>query len=76
MSQSVVLSVPEITCDTCKNTIEGAVGPLEGVASAVVDIASRTVVVRFDTPATQADIDAAIEGAGYDIAGTVTGGAS
>ncbi|WP_194916570.1 heavy-metal-associated domain-containing protein [Catenulispora rubra] len=76
MSQSVVLSVPEITCDTCKNTIEGAVGPLEGVASAVVDIASRTVVVRFDAPATQADIDAAIEGAGYDIAGTVTCGAS
>ena len=71
MPQIVTLSVPGISCDTCKHAIEGAVGALDGVSSAVVDIPARTVTVAFDAPATPPGIDAAIDGAGYDVAGPV-----
>ena len=61
------LSVPEIHCDHCKMSIEGAVGRLDGVASAQVDVASATVAVAFDDPATLETIAAAIEGQGYSV---------
>ena len=35
---TLTISVPEIHCDHCKSSIEGALVPLPGVASARVDI--------------------------------------
>jgi copper chaperone len=61
------LSVPEIHCDHCKMSIEGAVGALEGVTSAIVDVETRTVTVGYDTPATLDGIVAAIESQGYEV---------
>ena len=54
------LSVPEITCDHCKNSIEGAVGALDGVASAEVNVEAKTVIVGFDAPASIEGIIGAI----------------
>ena len=62
------LSVPEISCDHCKNSIEGAVNALDGVASAAVDVEAKTVSVGFDAPASLEGIIGAIEGQGYDVA--------
>ncbi|MCB1246491.1 MAG: heavy-metal-associated domain-containing protein [Acidimicrobiia bacterium] len=65
----ITLSVPDISCDHCKHSIEGAVGPLDGVDSAEVSIADRTVRVAFDP--TRIDLDtikAAIDDQGYDVA--------
>jgi len=64
---STTLSVPEIHCDHCKHAIEGAVGGLDGVASAAVDVESRTVSVEFDAPATIAGVISAIEEQGYEV---------
>lgn len=61
------LSVPEIHCDHCKHSIEGAVGALDGVSSASVDVESASVLVSFDAPATLDDVVAAIEGQGYEV---------
>ncbi|MEX1207473.1 MAG: cation transporter [Acidimicrobiia bacterium] len=61
------LSVPEIHCDHCKMSIEGAVAALPGVEHATVDIANATVSVAFDDPATIEDIVGAIESQGYDV---------
>ena len=61
------LSVPEITCDHCKNSIEGAVGALDGVASAEVNVEAKTVSVGFDAPASIEGIIGAIEDQGYDV---------
>jgi copper chaperone len=61
------LSVPEIHCDHCKMSIEGAVSALPGVASATVDVAQATVSVAFDDPATIDEIVGAIEGQGYEV---------
>ena len=61
------LSVPEIHCDHCKMSIEGAVTALDGVASAEVSVAQATVSVGFDTPASIEGIIGAIVEQGYDV---------
>jgi len=48
---TTVLNVPDISCEHCENTINGALTPLAGVSSVRVDIPSRKVTVQFD-PAT------------------------
>lgn len=61
------LSVPEIHCDHCKMSIEGAVAGIPGVQRATVDIDKATVSVAFDDPATMDTIIGAIEGQGYEV---------
>lgn len=67
MTQSDI-TVPTISCDHCKGTIEGAIGQLEGVESVVVDVARKDVSVRFDGAVLDCRaIVAAIEGVGYAV---------
>jgi copper chaperone len=61
------LSVPEIHCNHCKMSIEGAVGGLDGVSAATVDVDARTVAVAYADPATLDQIVAAIEDQGYEV---------
>ena len=58
-------SVPEISCDHCRSTIETAVGGVGGVDHVSVDVESKRVTVTGGEPAT---VVAAIEDAGYDVA--------
>lgn len=62
------ISVPEIHCDHCKTSLEGALGEVAGVQKAVVDIPTATIEVAFADPATMDDLVAAIEGQGYEVA--------
>ena len=69
MTSAQTFSVPEISCETCKNAIEGALRPLPGVHAADVDIAARQVSVEFDEAAIdRAGLVAAIEEQGYQVA--------
>ena len=62
------LSVPEIHCDHCKSSIEGALGPIGGVEGASVDIAARTVTVIYDDASVdRGDLVEAIEQQGYEV---------
>ena len=62
------IKVPEIHCDHCKESLESAVGDLEGVTEAVVTIDARTVDVRYDEAITPfSDIVTAIEDQGYEV---------
>lgn len=64
-----VLSVPDVSCQTCKNAIEGALRPLPGVQTTDVDITARTVTVDFDEAVLDRDaVVAAIEERGYQVA--------
>ena len=63
----ITLSVPEIHCDHCKMSIEGAVGALDGVSKADVDVPAATVSVSFDAPAGLDAIVTAIEEQGYEV---------
>lgn len=63
------ISVPDISCNHCKMSIEGAVGALDGVDKVEVHIDPRTVDVEFDDAAVSLDaILAAIEEQGYEVA--------
>jgi copper chaperone len=65
---TMTISVPEIHCDHCKSSIEGALTPLPGVASARVDVSARTVTVEVDEIVTDREqLVAAIEDQGYDV---------
>ena len=65
---TMTISVPEIHCDHCKHSIEGALAPLPGVTSARVDIPARTVTVEVDETVTNREqLVAAIEDQGYDV---------
>ena len=63
------LTVPEIHCDHCASSIEGAVGAVAGVDSVKVDIPGRTVDVSYDEGLVGLnEIVTAIEGQGYEVA--------
>jgi copper chaperone len=65
---TMTISVPEIHCDHCKHSIEGALAPLPGVASARVDVEARMVTVEVDEMLTdRGRLVAAIEDQGYDV---------
>lgn len=68
----LTLSVPEISCAHCQQTIEGAVGQLTGVSRVQVDIAAKQVEVVYADPADRAQITDVIEQAGYDVEGDST----
>jgi copper chaperone len=64
-----ILSVPDVSCDHCKMTIEQALGRMSGVAVATVDIPAKTVTFSFDESAVSLDeIVDALSGVGYEVA--------
>jgi len=69
MMETVTFSVPDISCEHCQTSIEGATRELSGVQKSEVDIPGKSVTVQFD-PATvdTAQIVTAIEDQGYDVA--------
>jgi len=64
---STTLSVPEIHCGHCKQAIEGAVGPLDGVQTVEVDVDAHSVRVEHDDAVTVRALVDAIEDQGYDV---------
>ncbi len=61
-------SVPEISCEHCKHSIEGALQPLGGVREATVHIDTRKVDVEWeDGSVTRDEIVGAIREAGYEV---------
>jgi len=66
----VVLQAPEIHCDHCKSSIEGAVSALDGVQSVEVAIADATVRVDYDDARVEVgSIKKTIEEQGYAVFG-------
>lgn len=62
------ISVPEVHCDHCVHSIEGAIGPMTGVESATVDLDARTVTVSHDDSVSRDALVAVIEEQGYEVA--------
>jgi copper chaperone len=68
-TQDTTLSVPEISCEHCVKTINGALGQLSGVESVSTDIPSKTVYLRYDPAQVSMDtIEATLDDAGYTVA--------
>jgi len=67
MSETVVYSVPGVSCEHCRSAIETEVGRVAGVERVAVDLEAKTVTVAAE-PLDEAAIVAAIDEAGYDVA--------
>lgn len=64
------LQVPEVHCDHCKSSLEGAVASMRGVHRVEVDVANATIDVGFDDGNLDLGaIKAAIEEQGYAVFG-------
>jgi copper chaperone len=62
------IAVPEIHCDHCKTSIEGALASIGGVEGATVDIPARTVTVSYDEASVgRGELIEAIEQQGYEV---------
>ena len=67
--QTQTLSVPDISCDHCKMSIEGATSVLTGVSDSSVDIPGKTVTISYESDQVGIDeIVTAIEEQGYEVA--------
>ena len=60
------ITVEDMACDACAETIEGAVADVDGVTAVEADHEAGTVAVEGD--AEIGVIEAAIADAGYDVA--------
>jgi copper chaperone len=66
----VQLQVPEVHCEHCKSSLEGAVGALGGVSAVDVVVADAMINVGFDEKlVTLESIKATIEEQGYAVFG-------
>ncbi len=65
---ATTVAVPGIHCGHCKASIEGALRTLDGVRSAEVSVADRTVAVEYDESLVDVGrIREAIVDQGYDL---------
>ncbi len=62
-----VISVPDISCDHCRDSIEDAIAPLDGVDEVEVDITARTVRVEHEDDLAVRVLVGAIEDQGYEV---------
>ncbi|MGD9893989.1 MAG: heavy-metal-associated domain-containing protein [Dehalococcoidia bacterium] len=53
--KTVVLNIPDISCEHCERAITGALTPVEGIEAVAVDIPAKQVRVSFDD--NRVDID-------------------
>lgn len=69
MAQEKILSVPDISCEHCVQTINKALGSLPGVETVRTDIPSKTVTLNYDPgQVTMETIETTLDDAGYTIA--------
>jgi copper chaperone len=67
--EEVVLSVPEISCEHCVKTINGALGALPGVTFVATDIPSKSVRLRYEPETVSMEqIEATLDDEGYSVA--------
>jgi copper chaperone len=70
MSVRASYAVVGMTCDHCVRSVSEELGKLAGVSDVAVDLASGTVDVTSDEALSAEDVRAAVDEAGYELAGT------
>ena len=73
MTSGITLSVAGMTCGTCEDSIQRALGLLPGVQAVRADHRAGRVEVEFDATPPEAIIRQAVEDAGYDLEGIGAG---
>lgn len=67
--QEVTLSVPDVSCQHCVKTINGALGSLPGVETVATDILTKRVQLRYNPDQLSMEkIEETLDDAGYTVA--------
>ncbi|HKS71004.1 MAG TPA: copper ion binding protein [Ktedonobacterales bacterium] len=67
--EDITLNVPDVSCEHCVKTIDGALGALPGVELVRTDLPTKTVQVRFEPgKVSREQIEATLDDAGYTVA--------
>lgn len=61
--------VTGMTCEHCVRAVSAEIGALDGVTDVRVDLAEGRVTVTSTAPLAEADVAAAVDEAGYELAG-------
>jgi copper chaperone CopZ len=61
-------TVTGMTCEHCVQAVTGELSALPGVESVDVDLSSGAVTVASAAPLAEADVRAAVDEAGYELA--------
>lgn len=61
-------TVKGMTCGHCVSSVKKEIGRIDGVTSVDVDLATGAVRVDSSAPVTDAEIVAAVDEAGYEVA--------
>lgn len=62
------ISVTGMTCQNCVRHVHEALAALPGVRSAEVDLASNSATLESDREVPRAELSAALDEAGYELA--------
>ncbi|MBF6131548.1 heavy-metal-associated domain-containing protein [Nocardia otitidiscaviarum] len=62
-------TVTGMTCGHCVGSVQKEIGKIDGVTNVDVDLASGLVKVESNAPLADADVVAAVDEAGYQVAG-------
>jgi copper chaperone len=68
MSQTADFTVTGMTCQHCVASVTEQVQEVEGVTEVAVDLSSGRLTVTSEQPLSEADVRAAVEEAGYQLA--------
>jgi len=68
MTSTATFTVSGMTCEHCVASVTEEVAEVAGVTDVRVDLATGRLEVAGDRPVADADVRAAVEGAGYRIA--------
>jgi copper chaperone len=68
MSVVATYSVTGMTCDHCVQAVSGEIAALPGVESVEIDLGRGAVTVSSAAPLAEADVRAAVDEAGYELA--------
>ena len=68
MSVTTTYTVSGMTCQHCVNAVTGELSSLTGVDDVQVDLGSGAVTVTSAAPLDEADVRAAVDEAGYELA--------
>lgn len=66
---TTTFQVSGMTCAHCERAVTAEVGAIEGVSAVSVDLRSGKVTVSAERPVDRAAIAAAVDEAGYTLAG-------
>ena len=64
-----VIKVAGMTCGHCVTAVQGEISKLPGVTGVEVDLGTGTVRITADPPPDPAALSAAVDEAGYELAG-------